>query len=400
MIGADTAVPPEPDWLTSSATAAAIDELWAEHGASAVDNPTDDERPGGEGYAAAWSDLELEGDRRWRMATPDEQRRFATNLAILRRTRLSARLAALRARSGVRALVDISHAPPAPLLIDRLDPEGQTWLYGTGGSGKGTIAVSWIEQLVADGHRVLILDYEDHPSEWARRYFGLAGLAGADAVHHVSPLGSSWQGRRGPIWALAGGIRELADDLRSDVVVVDSVVPACVGSDPVEPATAGEYSAAMQIIGRPSLSLAHVTKAGDLAYPFGSVFFHNLARVTWSLVRDGPGALLTSRKANNYAPLGRFVVDTVWRDGRPVEVHERGYAAVLADRIEQVLVEPLTVTAIVARLNSDNEDGAQAIRDDSVRAALRRGIKARPSSPQRFTVAGEGVASIWRRVEV
>ena len=48
-------------------------------------------------------------------------------------------------------LASIPTDPPPPLLIDRLDPEGHTILYGTGGIGKGALACSWIARLVAEG---------------------------------------------------------------------------------------------------------------------------------------------------------------------------------------------------------------------------------------------------------
>jgi len=122
---------------------------------------------------------------------------------------------------------------------------------------------------------------------------------------------------------------------------------------------------------------------------------HNLARVTWSLHRDGERVILTHRKANSYANQGKTVVTVTWRDGLPRDVAEQGFSVVVADRIEEVLVgTSLAVGAIVARLNGDLEEGEQPIKADTVRAALRRGLG---SEPKRFTVEGTGETAKWRR---
>jgi len=60
----------------------------------------------------------------------------------------------ISARLGARLLADISTAPPPPLLIERLDPEGHSILYGTGGAGKGVETAWWIVRLVRDGATV------------------------------------------------------------------------------------------------------------------------------------------------------------------------------------------------------------------------------------------------------
>lgn len=304
-------------------------------------------------------------------------------------------LAAQMARLGAIALAEISTAPPAPLLCGRLDPASHTILYGTGGVGKGTFACYLITRLVASGHRVLILDYENHGGEWARRYHGLAGRDGSDQVLWVAPLTASWGGRRGAIWKQAADVRELAMAFGATYVVIDSIVPACGGSDPMDPGTVALYAGALELLGIPVLSLGHVTKADDLRYPFGSVFWHNLARVTWSLHKDGERVVLTHRKSNNYANQGRTVVTVTWFDGLPRDVAEQTYSAVVADRIAEVLGnDSLAVAMIVARLNSDLEEGEQPFKANTVRTALRRGIS---SKPKRFTVEGTGEIATWRR---
>ena len=297
-------------------------------------------------------------------------------------------------RYGARPLSEISDDPPAPLLIDRLDPEGHTILYGTGGVGKGVLAADFIVRLARIGHRVLILDYENHPGEWSRR---VGSLGGADALHSttwVAPLTAEWTERRGPLWAAQDDVRVIADAVDATYIVVDSIVPACVGVDPAKPEAAAQYAAAIEFIGRPMLSLGHATKADNLSYPFGSVFWHNFARVTWSLEPDGDSKILTCRKHNNYAGVGRVVVTSTWIDGRPGEVWERSYAAVLGERISEVLTASpgLTVAAIVDLLNDEDDSDGARVKPDSVRKTLRRGIT---STPKRYTVRGGGATAEW-----
>lgn len=293
---------------------------------------------------------------------------------------------------GARVLADIEAEGPTALLLGRIHAKAHTILYGTGGSRKGTLCAAWIVALVREGHRVLILDYEDHPDEWRGRVGSLGGSDPLPEVLHVAPLSPSWRGARGPLWAQAADLRRLADAWRASIIVVDSIVVACGGADPMDPGTPARYAAGLQQIGLPALSLAHVTKEGGLAYPFGSVFWHNLARATWSLELDGAGAssILAARKDSQHERGGRFVVEVTYREGLPAEVWERPYSAVLAERVAEVLEDgPATVPAIVDRLNDAAGDGGR-VKADSVRHALRRGL-----GEQRFAVEGRDKTQTW-----
>lgn len=297
---------------------------------------------------------------------------------------------AILARLGARWLRDVSHAAPPDLLLERLDAEEDTVLFGAGDTGKGVLACDWIVRLTREGHRVLILDYENHPSEWSRRIRALGGVDAAHRVVHVSPTGTTWKGPRGSIWQQQDELRELADAIDATFVVIDSAAVACGGADSLKPEAPGQYFPALRFIGRPTLTLAHVTKGDDLRYPFGSVFWHNLARVTWSAEKvgaQGHQVILSHRKGNNHAHQGRQLVTITWRDGLPGEVWEETYNARLAVLISGVLKSgPMTVSRIVAALNEDLDEGDPRIKADSVRAALRRGVR---MVPKQFTVTGE-----------
>lgn len=286
------------------------------------------------------------------------------------------------ARLGARSLASIPTEEPPEMLIGRLDPLGHTILFGTGGVGKGTLASSWCNALLEDGRRILILDYENHPEEWSRRIAGLGAGPLAGRILHSAPLTAAWGGKRGAIWSQAEEIRDLALQWKADYVIVDSIVPACAGSDPLKPEASSLYAGAVEYIGLPILSLGHVTKADDLRYPFGSIFWHNLARTTWSLKEDGATTtILQHRKHNNYSRVPALRIEVHWSGAIPINVDETSYAESLSRRISEVLIgEVLTTKEVTKRINDANlDDEAKPIEHDTVYRALRRGAKsARP----------------------
>lgn len=280
------------------------------------------------------------------------------------------------------------------MLIDRLDPEGHTILFGDGGIGKGTITSSWILQLTNAGRRVLILDYENHPEEWARRTFGLGATDDLRAtMGHVAPLAPQWKGPGGAIWDQKEHIRALITQRGFDYVVIDSIVPACGATNPSDPEAASQYAAAMEFLGVPALSLAHVNRARDYSKPFGSAFWHNLARITWSMEREGDLILLKSRKANNYRRPAAQTVEVFWSEqGLPVQIDERPYQQTLASRIHEALDDgPLTVAAIGALLNQDVDADDKKVQANNLRSALSR------DEGKLFSKLPNGKEPLWAR---
>jgi hypothetical protein len=275
-------------------------------------------------------------------------------------------------RATVRPLIAtrldaIADATPPPLLLGRLDPEGHTVLFGAGGIGKGTLTSSWIVGLVRGGRRVLILDYENHPGEWRRRIGSLGDAETLRAVHHVSPGAAPWTALE--------EIKTVVADTGADYLIIDSIVTACWGADVVDAPTAGHYAAALAQLGLPVLSLGHNTKAGDTRYPFGSVFWHNLARLTWSMSKESAGVLLACRKSNNYRRPGSHIVSTEWWDGRILSVSEDDFAESLMDRALGVIADqPLSLSQIAEAIDEQRDDDAPDVNRGSLRNALARAV--------------------------
>ena len=223
---------------------------------------------------------------------------------------------------GAKSLAELPMRRPQPLVIDRLDPSGHTILFGAGGVGKGILATWWMVRLTQVGHRVLILDYEDHPEEWSSRFPALGGDLQSAPIW-VSPMSSSWGGRVGALWTHAGDIKRLVEETSSSFLVIDFIVPACGGADPIDPGTVTRYANALTHLGRPTLSLGHIPKTGDHAHPYGSAFWQNFARTTWSLSRKQGRLLLEHRKSNNHPHQGRLEIEIAWSAGLPTRVSER-----------------------------------------------------------------------------
>jgi hypothetical protein len=218
---------------------------------------------------------------------------------------------------GARLLRDVDRSPPPPLALGRLDPEGHTILYGQGDVGKGVRASYWIAQLTRQGERVLVADFEGHPTEWARRVAGHGG--DLDRVMIVEPYGEAWAAKRGPLWVVAPSLAALADGFGADRLVVDSITAAAAGTkDPYSPDAPTAYGQGLQMIGRPALSLAHISKSDDLKHPFGSIHWHTQARTTWSLHEADGRKVLTHRKRGNRPHLGAFLVREQFDDDKGV----------------------------------------------------------------------------------
>jgi hypothetical protein len=148
----------------------------------------------------------------------------------------------------------------------------------------------------------------------------------------------------------------------------------------MKPESVSAYTGALEYIGLPCLSLGHTDKAENLRYPFGSIFWHNLARMTYSLKADGATVILQHRKHNNYEREPTRKVEVAWNaEGMPVNVDETLYAEDLARRISSALIgRSLTVREICEKLDDDRDEDAEETRDASVRQALNRGAKANP----------------------
>lgn len=256
---------------------------------------------------------------------------------------------------GWQWISEMEAIDPGALLADGLMvPEGVTILYGPGNVGKGHMACEAIRHL-APIAPVLILDYETHPSEWRRRLGAMLPPEQMARVAHMMPEKS--------LPKEAAAIRDIITEIGARAVIIDSYQAATPdGKVHAEQAdTPREMFRAFARLGVPSLVLAHVTKGGGdhQPYPYGSVFVHNYARMTWSAGKlsqdDEPLRIeLRNRKSNDRMPEPPRIYEFKYSpEGISVS---REIALSHAEAIQSVLSEtkPMTAAAVLTALDYAN----------------------------------------------
>jgi hypothetical protein len=205
-----------------------------------------------------------------------------------------ARQSFLHQDRGVRAS-DIPEGLGELYLIPPLMPlNGVTIIFGDGGVSKSylalMLALAACNGTTAAGRfetpnsKVIYIDYEDSAINFRRRCKRVMAGTGFDPIPsdiiywaaNGIPFKDQWEPIKSKIEA--EGINWM---------IVDSAAPAC-GGPPEESSSAIEFDNAIKRIGIPTLLIAHQTKSGDgnTLKPFGSTFWHNLARRTWHVERE------------------------------------------------------------------------------------------------------------------
>ncbi|MDA8237908.1 MAG: AAA family ATPase [Chloroflexi bacterium] len=315
--------------------------------------------------------------------------------------------AAARASIGWRTALDLDYGPAPPQLAEPfIAARGVTIIYGKGGTGKGITTAHLVCRLVRSGHVVMILDYEGHPEEWGSRLRGL-GLTDDELRRGIyrEPYGPDWTAGKGPLRDVAHLVREDAAAFGVTVVVVDSYTTATSTGDTMGGAAAAqEFFAGCAMIGLPTLVLAHVRgEAGRFPEkPFGSVFVHNLARETWAIEALDPD---DADPENQFAPeIVRLELRNMKRnrggkrppvlltfafhaDASIIVTDETAGRCSLADTLETILDEPMTVAQIGAAILDDT--GEKHPRG-AIRSALLR-------NPTRFMADASKRPHRWNR---
>lgn len=181
-----------------------------------------------------------------------------------------------------RTLADVDDAPPEPLLLEMIEPDGPNLLNAAGGVGKGTTAAWMIRELQAIGMKPMVYDVENRPKEWARRCSGL----GIDRrkVEYRQPRDLPTHLLGQPLWEIAPHLGRVARASSSDLLIVDSVMPAVgVGEERLKSDAQVPYLyvGALDDLAIPSVSLGHPPKSQPDGDPFGSVAWVNAMRLTW-----------------------------------------------------------------------------------------------------------------------
>ena len=180
---------------------------------------------------------------------------------------------------------------PRWLCFPYVEHGGPTILFGDGGVGKSLLALA-ICYTVASGDNllgtlwgkavpVLYLDWETGPETHWRRLKAICDSRFAEVppIHYRRMVTS--------LPEAAGTIRREVDRLHAGLVALDSLGPAGAGiGEPEASGTALTVFNAMRSFNVPCLGTHHVSHAGmstNRGKPFGSVYYSNLARLTWEI---------------------------------------------------------------------------------------------------------------------
>jgi hypothetical protein len=175
-------------------------------------------------------------------------------------------------------------APDRMFTIDgvELPQHHPTIVFGDGGTAKSYLCLYWAGRLMQGGAKVLYADWEFTAEEHRER---LELLFGPDfpAVRYLPCYR--------PITDERDRIARALTRCQATYLICDSIAVAC-GADPSGSDAATSYFQAIRALGRiGSLHIAHVTKGGDSSdqKPFGSAFWHNLARLTLNVKAEDLG---------------------------------------------------------------------------------------------------------------
>lgn len=369
------------------------------------------ERRGGEHTAelTVWSldrDLEIVSGIRVNLTSAPARATLAKQLAAsLARTdwpvlvEESLRMARKAMRTGEPAIL-LRDAPTRVAGGTLLDPlatnAGATFIIGDGGTGKSMLLLaagidlhtgngSILGLEVPSPRRVLFLDWEWDAGVHRER---MAAMLGDAPMPDLAYLRCD-----APLVDELDRVLATVREHRSEVLLIDSAAWAA-GAEPETADSAKQFFGALRRIGLPSIVTAHVPKLGDNSRPFGSVFWHNGARLTWQLAGEQNAGEqlsrvgLVNRKNNDgrlHAPIG-WEVDTSDHRVRFRRVHGASIGAVadkmpIRDRALQVLVAgSMTYVQVADALD-------EPVR--SVRGTIDRDIRERGERSRFVKLSGE-----------
>ncbi len=225
-------------------------------------------------------------------------------------------LRALRQGEPIESLAPTEDSAPAwfvlnPLLYER----NPTILYGPGDSMKSFFAL-YCSLLLASGvcgpqmsvaptpWKVLFLDWEMSAPDLRGR---------VKLLQAGDPRLTGLPDYRRCAQPLADDISELkkvVSEGEYDVLILDSLAMAAGGQELERADSAIRFNAALRTLNCTSLIIGHTPKPQEDQKErnlYGSVFFHNLCRVSWECRREGETIGLYQRKNNlgaKHAPLG------------------------------------------------------------------------------------------------
>jgi hypothetical protein len=283
-------------------------------------------------------------------------------------------------RNGTDAIVldDAPAAgPPRDFLVHGLaiPADSHSQLVADGSGLKSLVLLLVLGEMAKRGTPVLYLDWEWNAARHLARKRRLFEGTRLDALFYMRC--------RNPLHMEADHIRRFCESHAVQFIAVDSIGACCDGKL-ADDDVARAYNRALDEL-PPSLAAAHVPKNGvdphaDLK-AFGSAFFHNYARMTWT-VKKQPNAvdddlvtvLLVPHKQNDGTRHQSVALEFAFT---PERIGVRGVDPVTVDGLAQTLPlrvrmmhllkrGPLTITQIADELHEKPDSVLKAVNRSGV----------------------------------
>lgn len=263
----------------------------------------------------------------------------------------------LRQGEPIESLSPTTEDHPAWFVLNPLLYEkNPTVLYGPGDSMKSFFAL-YCGLLLASGKtgpgltvapepwKVLFLDWEMTAQDLRGRVKMLQ--AGDPRLQGVPDYRRCFQ----PLADDLPELKKVVSEGNYDVLIIDSLAMAAGGQELEKAESAIRFNAALRTLNCTSLVIGHTPKPNDEQKErnlYGSVFFHNLCRVSWECRREGNTIGLYQRKNNlgpKHDPIG-FSLE-LDEQAQCCSIHEASladdevlsHALPLKQRIEKALFE-------------------------------------------------------------
>lgn len=270
---------------------------------------------------------------------------------------------------------------PHPLVGEFLTSEGVTVLYGSRGVGKSYLALYFAWELAKKGERVLILDFEFHPSEWTNRVKA-AHVPERDQgfILWCSPDSDEWTNPRGTLKEIAPYLAKDIAELGITYVILDSFsTSTSTGEGMGGQKPAVEFFDGIKELGidQHVLVLAHTrSDAGNWpTSPWGSSHTGNQAREMWcvqkaedetdyvpgvaSLIVNHKLELRCTKRSNGTPPLPQFMNIEHAGDNEIRFIVEHPPIRYLKDKIRSILLaggaEGMTSGAIATAVRAEGD---------------------------------------------
>ena len=312
----------------------------------------------------------------------------------------------LKVKNGLE--IDCSPVPPQ-MIPPFLTPNGITIIYGPGGVGKGLFTVYLMMQLIRQGKKTLIVDFESHEQEWGDRKKRL-GLTDEESknLFYLAPFSEDWNGERGTFAQMHLDIKQVCEDNNIDVILVDSYIPATDGDESMGGQKgAKDFFEALRIIGKPGCVIAHVTKDGGRfpQYPYGSVYVNNFARETWAMeaaeteivdIKDSfaeedtevVALELRQKKSNSSKKVPSYLITFICTPDKITFSEITSDKLSIRAMISSVLVVPMTINEIIEAIKTDYDKDYIS---QNIKTTLER-------NPSLFEKANESRPYKWQKI--